>query len=62
LHAGLYHHFYAHDPDRAARDVAAALRLRPADPEARALRKEILAAAERLQTPQTHDSHADRSG
>jgi tetratricopeptide (TPR) repeat protein len=62
FHAALYHHFYAHDPDRAARDVAAALRLRPADPEASALRDEIAAAAERLQTPQTHASHADRSG
>jgi glycosyltransferase involved in cell wall biosynthesis len=62
FHAGLYHWFYAHDADRAARDVAAALRLRPHDPEARALRNEIAAAAERLQTPQTHASHADRSG
>jgi tetratricopeptide (TPR) repeat protein len=62
FHAALYHHFYADDPDRAARDVAAALRLRPSDPEASALRNEIAAAAERLQTPQTHASHADRSG
>ena len=62
FHAGLYHHFYAGDPQRAAHDVAAALRLRPSDPEALALRDEITAAAERLQTPQTHGSHADRSG
>ncbi len=62
FHAALYHHFYADDPHRAARDVAAALRLRPSDPEACALRDEIAAAAERLQTPQTHASHADRSG
>jgi glycosyltransferase involved in cell wall biosynthesis len=62
FHAALYHHFYAHDEDRAARDVAAALRLRPADPEAIALRDEIRTTAERLQNSQTHACHADRSG
>jgi glycosyltransferase involved in cell wall biosynthesis len=62
FHAGLYHHFYAGDPELAARAVAAALRLRPSDPEALALRNEIASAAERLQTPQTHAGCADRSG
>jgi tetratricopeptide (TPR) repeat protein len=35
--AALYHFFYAGDPDRAARDLAAALRIRPGAPEAREL-------------------------
>jgi glycosyltransferase involved in cell wall biosynthesis len=60
--AALYHHFYAGDPARADRDLDAALGLRPDDPEALALRTEIRGAAERLQTPQTHASHADPSG
>jgi glycosyltransferase involved in cell wall biosynthesis len=37
FNAALYHHFYAHDPARARADLAAALTLRPADPEALAL-------------------------
>jgi tetratricopeptide (TPR) repeat protein len=36
-HAALYHHAYAGDAERTRRDLAAALRLRPDDPEALAL-------------------------
>jgi glycosyltransferase involved in cell wall biosynthesis len=41
LAAGLYHYFYAGDPDRAEQDVRTALRIRPDDPEARALLSQI---------------------
>jgi glycosyltransferase involved in cell wall biosynthesis len=45
FNAALYHHYFIHDPARAKADVTAALRLRPADPEALALLREIDAAA-----------------
>jgi glycosyltransferase involved in cell wall biosynthesis len=45
LNAALYHHYFTHDAVRAMADVRAALRLRPADPEALALLREIDAAA-----------------
>jgi glycosyltransferase involved in cell wall biosynthesis len=39
--AALYHYAYAGDPARARHELRAALRLRPHDPEAQALRREI---------------------
>jgi glycosyltransferase involved in cell wall biosynthesis len=45
LNAGLYHLFFARDPDRAKADVQKALDLRPTDPEALALLARIDAVA-----------------
>jgi glycosyltransferase involved in cell wall biosynthesis len=45
LNAGLYHHFFTGDHDRALADVAAALHIRPLDPAAHDLRNAIQSAS-----------------